>query len=353
MTTIPQALPQQSIAPLPRTSSVVMGRQDYLSTVLRLIGMELYKIRRRAMSKVLAIIALALTIVVIGGIGLVLLIVMNQPASSFSRPLCSQSPRNADCVAQPPTQAQLEQLKARQVENISQVLRLPMSLSIIENTIVPSLLTLLIVILVGTIVGGEYGLGTVRLLFTRGPTRTQFLLGKIGAAIVCIVLGVLVVTLVGVLLGYALNPISGITPDFHFFNVSWLGYTLLLLLAAMLGWFVYAMVALFFGTLGRSTAAGIAGGLVWLFIEPTLGFILSAVANLVHGTLGDVLKAIPDYLIGKNVSALVQNQLAHVLGVQPASGGLSDLHALLVLAGYLVVFIGLSWLITVRRDVTN
>ncbi len=34
-------------------NSVMMGRQDYLSVLLRLTGMELYKLRNRAMSVVL------------------------------------------------------------------------------------------------------------------------------------------------------------------------------------------------------------------------------------------------------------------------------------------------------------
>ena len=47
-----------------RTESVILGRQDYVSVLLRLIGMELYRIRRRIMSKVLISIAIFIAILV-------------------------------------------------------------------------------------------------------------------------------------------------------------------------------------------------------------------------------------------------------------------------------------------------
>ncbi len=72
-------------------------------------------------------------------------------------------------------------------------------------------------------------------------------------------------------------------------------------------------------------------------------------------------QAVPDYFISNNISALLENQASSLFSVaspgQLLTNGspypLSDLHALLVLASYLILFIGLSWWITVRRDVTN
>ena len=53
MSTTLQSLPTQPVPAAPRTPSVVMGKSDYLSVLLRLVAMELYKLRRRALSKVL------------------------------------------------------------------------------------------------------------------------------------------------------------------------------------------------------------------------------------------------------------------------------------------------------------
>src|SRR5436305_10977132 len=53
----------RQVPPVPiRTDTVFMGRQDFFSVVLRLIGVELYKIRRRILSKVLAGIAIGAAI---------------------------------------------------------------------------------------------------------------------------------------------------------------------------------------------------------------------------------------------------------------------------------------------------
>ena len=45
---------------------------------------------------------------------------------------------------------------------------------------------LLLIIMAGTIVGEEYSHGSIRLLLSRGPTRVQFLLAKIGAMLICV-----------------------------------------------------------------------------------------------------------------------------------------------------------------------
>ena len=48
----------------------MLGRQDYISATLRLTGMELYKIRRRLMSKVLSFISVLSTVSLFGLIAL-------------------------------------------------------------------------------------------------------------------------------------------------------------------------------------------------------------------------------------------------------------------------------------------
>src|SRR5260370_7399051 len=83
-------LPAHTEAYLPqstRSASVVMGRQDYLSVVLRLIGMELYKLRRRAMSKVLGIIAVVLAVLPFALVFFGTFATANAPANSFG-PSC-------------------------------------------------------------------------------------------------------------------------------------------------------------------------------------------------------------------------------------------------------------------------
>lgn len=287
-----------------RASSVMMGRQDFFSIVLRLTSTELYKIRRRAMSKVMGIIALAVILF-----------------TFLFTPFISQD-----------------------------LVHLPLSLTVAVE--VPRLLgVVLTIVLVGSIVGGEYSIGTIRLMLTRGPSRIQFLLGKIGAALACIVLGLLFMVLFGILLGQLLSLFINVPTDWHFFSLNWLGHALLYLVSAMFGLSVYAMMALFLAILGRSSTAGVAGGMMWSLLEPVFGLLISTVGMHIQGPLGTFFVSLPDYLISNNIGALLQNESLFLTHNQPAT--IDNLHALLVLALYLFVFFGLSWWLLERRDITN
>ncbi len=346
-----QPMQQTPLPPLSvRSSSVLLGRQDYISVLLRLIGMELYKIRCRAMSKVFGIISPSLIVLAFLVISLGTIFVVNSPPSSFGPPDCSQSNNAPGCTNQPPPQSQLDQAKQQTLQSVSDPLRLPTSLNVATG-VIDFVGEILIIILAGSIVGGEYSVGTIRLMATRGPTRTQFMLGKIGAIIVCIAIAFVILTPLGILTGLLLNLISGIAPSYAFFTAAWLGNALLYVVLCMLSVFTYAMMALFLSTLGRSTAAGVAGALVWALVEPIVGSILKVIGLLLKNTTGSFISAIPDYFVSSNLSALIQNQGQAVFNGSPSQ--LSNLHAFIVIAVYLVIFIGLSWWLTIRRNITN
>ncbi len=336
-----------------RTESVILGRQDYVSVLLRLIGMELYKIRRRIMSKVLVSIIIVIAILIFLLFSLNTFFVMNAPPESFAPPCPSSSgipPGQPKPTCTPPSAAQIAQLREDALRSASEPLRLPTSLNIAIQFAL-SAGTILIIILIGATTGGEFSIGTVRLIYTRGPTRSQFLLAKVGVAAVCAAIGILLMSSIGILTGQALNALSSIGQEFGFLSAGWVVHTMLYLLIATLDWFIFGIIAIFFGTLGRSTVAGIVGALTWLFIEPILGGILKLVGTFSQGPFGDFLKTIPDYFIGNNTGALLQNQGQYIFGGSGSS--LSDLHALIVLTVYMVVFVGLAWWINDRRDVTN
>ncbi len=210
---------------------------------------------------------------------------------------------------------------------------------------------IILIILAATIVGGEYSVGTIRLLLTRGPTRTQYFLAKIGAILISIVAVLLALAIVGIVTGTLLNFITGIAISSSFLTGTWILHAVLYLLTATLGLFVYTMLALCLCTLGRATAAGLAGALVWWFLEGVIGTVLTLIGTLNKGTLADILKAVPNYFIGNNVTALLDNQTQYLTGGQGSA--ISNVHALLVLAAYLIVFIGGAWWVHHSRDVTN
>lgn len=334
-----------------RTSTVILGRMDFFSVLFRLIGMELYKIRRSTMSKVLGTLTVALALLVTLMVGVEVAINLNTPAGQFV-PLCQtqvEGQGQVGCSLLSPTET--ERIKQATISGLSEPLRLPESLelAVTQGEFNPAII--LIIILVGSSAGGELSVGTVRLLFTRGPWRGQFLLAKYGAALVCTICGVLGMALLGASVGQLFNLLSGVSQNWHFLSAAWFGHALLYLLATMLNWWMYAVVAIFFGTLGRSTAAGIGGALTWFFAEPIISSILAAAGAFSLGGVGVFLRALPDYLMGNNARALQLNQAQYLFG--GAGSSQSDLHALITLAVYLTVFIGLTWWLNESRDVTN
>ena len=339
-----------------RSASVILGRQDYLSVVLRLIGMELYKLRRRAMSKVLGIIAVVLAVLPFALIALGVFATANAPVGSFSNS-CQQitpngqAPQGAPPACPTPSPAQVAQERQTIVEGASAPLRLPEALNVaVEYGLIVGII--LLVILVGSVTGGEYSAGTIRLLFIRGPTRTQFLIAKLGASLIVIVIGMLIMTALGIVTGQVFNPVSGIAQSGAFWSGAWPGHALLYLCIAILNWFMFAVIAIFFATLGRSTVAGVVAGLGWLFAEPILGGVLTLLGDLSKGAVGAVLKAIPNYFINTNFDTLLNDQ-GQYLSFNTSTSTVSVTHAIIVLLVYFALFIGLTWWIQKRRDVTN
>jgi ABC-type transport system involved in multi-copper enzyme maturation permease subunit len=342
-----------------RSASIVMGRQDYLSVVLRLIGMELYKLRRRAMSKVLGAIAIALAVLPFALIAFGTFATANAPVGSFSPP-CQSAGSNGNGQPQQgpspncptPSPAQVARERQAIVQGTSAPLRLPDALSVaVQYGLVVGIV--LLAILAGTVTGGEYATGTIRLLYIRGPTRTQFLIARLGASFIIIFITVLVMTALGVLTGQLFNPVSGIAQTGAFLSGAWIAHALLYLFIAMLNWFMFAVIAIFFATLGRSTAAGVVAAIGWLFAEPILGSVLTLLGNVSKGAPGDLLKAIPNYFIGTNFGVLLNDQGQYLSFNSSSTPAVSVVHAIIVLLVYFAFFIGLTWWINKRRDVTN
>ena len=342
----------QKVHPLyKQEATVVMGRQDYFSVLYRLVAAELYILRRRRLSKMLIAISVASVIGFVLLLGVFTWSVKNRPLSDFVPPFCSAQYSPTGCVNHLPTHVDMKQYQRIQLHQTADDLSVPLSFRILGEILFLNILFILVIILVGSMVGSEYSLGTVRLLFTRGPTRLQFLLAKLVTSILCIVPAILFLTVLGVVLGEVLYSIFGFTTRWSFFTANWLGHTLLFVLFEALAWFMYAMLALFVGTLARSTVASIVAPFIWSIVETVLRELISAFTNGSSSTVSNGVKAIPDYFIGNNVVALLDNQGHAVFSGSPSS--LSDVHALSVLAAYLVVFIGLSCWLTMNRDVTN
>src|SRR5579884_3974698 len=157
-----------------RAKTVVMGHQGYLNVVLRLIGVEIYKLQRRTLSRVLIAISMLAVLLVFTVIGISAAQIRSAPLSQFMHTTNGTV-----------SLAQASAIKQQTLSSVSAPLRFPTTL-ITTTQVIETVSLVLIIILAGTIVGGEYSVGTVRLMFTRGPTRTQFLLAKVGALVLCV-----------------------------------------------------------------------------------------------------------------------------------------------------------------------
>src|SRR5260370_21926259 len=129
MSATPQAPTEGDLLLPSRTSSVILGRQDYLSVLVRLTGMELYKVRRRAMSKVLGMMAIAIVVLIFLLISLGTFVVLNAPPEHFTA-LC-QGNRPASCPQ--PSAAQSAQARLEAGQSPAQPLRPPNSLRVVAR----------------------------------------------------------------------------------------------------------------------------------------------------------------------------------------------------------------------------
>jgi ABC-type transport system involved in multi-copper enzyme maturation permease subunit len=335
-----------------RTAPIVMGRSDYLSVLLRLIGMDVYKVRRRLLSKILLFIGTGLIVFFFVTLGIGALHYQSEPVTSFVPDSCARFPLNPDCINHPATLADMRHAKQLALNGVALLLNMPGSWEVIAEYSL-GLFSVLAIILAGTLVGGEYSLGTVRLMFTRGPTRIQFLLAKVAVLLIYLVPAILFWVLLGSGIGAVMAHLAGIGAEFGFLTGAEFGHFVLFLLLVILYCFIYMTMALFFGTVGRSTVAAIVAPLVWLGAEPVIGRVITALVGNNTGGLADFIRAIPTYFLGPNLSLLLHDQ-QHALGVAlPNPTDYSAGHSLIVVAGYLIAFVGVSALLTVRRDVTH
>ena len=228
---------------------------------------------------------------------------------------------------------------------------LPWSLTSILDTI-QSLGSILLGIVAASLVGTEYSWGTVRSCLVRGQSRSRFLLTKLtGLATLGFVFLIaafaagLVFTLITTRLAdqpVTLNVPDGPSPP----EVP------LMFLRSAFSVLPYALLAFLLAELFHSTAAGVGGGLVYVFVEGILLAIL--------GNIGGVAADMRLLLIGHNVNSVMElNRIGSesvfaglILRPQPeASDLLPAAQATLALLAYCFFLAGTALWLFQRRDV--
>ena len=205
---------------------------------------------------------------------------------------------------------------------------------------------ILLIILAASVVGNEYRWGTVKGILTRTGNRYHYLAAKVIALLIVALLGMVICLIIGAILGsYTTIELDG-GISWDFLSISFVGS-----LAKMFGWtalslLVYILLAIFLAVLGRSSALGIGGGIGYYFIVEQ---IIVAILLMQRESW---LSKVPQYMLGQNVEALKSFSHFGLIGFSPSELP-SALHAIVTLVIYCLVFVAISLYLFRQRDLTG
>ncbi len=286
--------------------------------MLRLINAELFKLRKRSMTRILLFVLVGILVIIY----FILLAVSN---ANLPIPHAEGMPRIVNLLGLP--------------------VAIPLAFMFLAG-----LGSILAVILVASSMGNEYNWRTIRTVLTSSESRFKLLGAKLVSAIIFILLGMLVGVATGFIMSMITTAIGGYKFDFSFATGTYMWDQFLQFWRTFYVMLPYIFLAFLLSIVGRSAMPGIALGIAILFFEP----IITGLMNLAGGWIAQI----PAYLLGENVNAIT------ALADLPASfgGGFgfravgempSVLHATVVLGIYSVVSLALAFYLFRKRDVTS
>lgn len=203
--------------------------------------------------------------------------------------------------------------------------------------------TVLVVILAVSTVSSEYSWGTIRVLLPRAGSRPALLTAKLLLLLIFTLLAVLLGYLVALAGSYAVSLAEDLSIRL---GADFLPQSLAAVLRTVYVILPYLTLGFVIAVLTRSTAAGIAITLSVFFLE--------GIATALIDGLGDPFDRIPDFLLSRNVSAVMAaNQVAGTEVTDTDSDLPSAWQGAAVLAVYIAAFVALSYQRFISRDVTS
>ena len=205
----------------------------------------------------------------------------------------------------------------------------------------------LMVILAASVLGTEYGWGTLRSALTRGVGRWQFLAAKAlsllflsAGGLIFVALTLVVSSLIASLFA---DDGGGLVDAGQWSTVA------VMFGKALYGLAPYALLALFLSVLTSSSSMGIAIGVAYYVAEGILVITLTA--------LLDAFDTVSNYVLGPSVTAWMVQAGVQTTGADqalfPAGDLPGTLHAFLVLLAYILVLAAATFWLFQRRDVSG
>lgn len=196
--------------------------------------------------------------------------------------------------------------------------------SVMSKNGMGQLIAFLAIICTTGVVTKEYSLGTIKLLLIRSQSRSKILASKYVTAVLYTVSLFLCTGIISLIIG-------GIAFGFNSSELSW-NDVLMKALYTLIYTLIYATITFMIGVLTKSTGATIGVGMVLVLLEGVVTMLLSKYA---------VVK----YLIFTNADLSVYSQ-----GGAPFKGMTLNF-SLIVVAVYMVLFLGTSFVTFKKRDV--
>jgi ABC-type transport system involved in multi-copper enzyme maturation permease subunit len=198
--------------------------------------------------------------------------------------------------------------------------------------------------------GGEYGWGTVRLMATSAPGRIKLIVAKMVVVSIMTLAGAAIAVIVGLSYSGLITWSSG-GADLDFLTWQFLYDQALAYVRTVFVLSPYVFMAFCIAVVARSTLAGVGAGLG-----------VAAVGPLIAGLMregGEPWRSLPDYFIHRNAEIiLAQNvvprplpQFGPSLNNLARNEAFSPETAALILSVYVFVFVATSLIVFSRRDI--
>jgi ABC-type transport system involved in multi-copper enzyme maturation permease subunit len=205
------------------------------------------------------------------------------------------------------------------------------------------------IVLAAGALGSEYSWGTLRAQLARQPERGRYLLAKLLVILLLLLVGLVIALLVGALLALLLGGVLGDMGRLSAGDVLLLLPGMLRALYVMLPYILFTLAACIFG---RSVLAGVAGGLVFLFLDGG-----AAAFAFLADVGGPLLTFLLNLTLQRNITALtLLNRTSY--GFDPSVVAALDTQTLpppwqatLVVGVYSALFLGVAYYLFSRRDI--